>query len=391
MTSTYLDHAATSPLRPAALEAMLPVLGAGYGNPSSAHAGGRRSRAALDDARGSIAELLGARDSEIVFTRGGTEADNLAVLGRWREAGQRSVLVCSAVEHSAVARSIAAAADAGATVHHLPVDEQGVAQLDGLDELLESRPALVSVMWVNNETGVVQPVAELSRRCRDAGVVFHTDAVQAFGKLDVRMDVVAAGLVSLSAHKIGGPRGVGALFVRSGTELSPLLYGGGQERGLRPGTEDVAGAFGFAAAAQAALAERAAEMTRLGTLRDTLEAELLKLPGVRANGAGADRSPAISNFSFSDVPGELLIPALDRAGVAASSGSACASGARQASRVLLAMGVEPRLAMQVARFSFGWSTTQQEVDSAASLIVDVVQRLRELAGTPALASSGAAA
>ncbi len=395
MTSIYLDHAATSPLRPAALEAMLPVLGAGYGNPSSAHAWGRRSRAALDEARASLAELLGARESEIVFTRGGTEADNVAVLGRWRAAEPGAVLVCSMVEHSAVARSMAAAADGGATLHHLPVDEQGVVRLEGLDELLAARPALVSVMWVNNETGVIQPIAELAQRCQSAGVVFHTDAVQALGKVNVRVDDVPVDLLSLSAHKIGGPRGTGALFIRKGTELSPLLHGGGQERGFRPGTEDVAGAMSFAAAAQAALAECSAEMNRLRTLRNHLEAGLMTLPGVRINGAGADRSPAISHFSFSDVPGELLIPALDRAGVAASSGSACASGARQPSRVLLAMGVEPPLAMQVARFSYGWSTTPEEVVDAARLISDMIERLRDLAGagsvpaSPALASSGA--
>ncbi len=377
----YLDHAATTPLRPEARAAMEPFLGRRFGNTSSVHTTGREARMALEDARERVADLLGARPDEILFTSGGTEADNLAVLGHWRAMGRP--VVVSAVEHSAVRSAAAQAAREGAAVTTVGVDEGGRLDLDALDEALADAPALVSVMWANNEVGTLQPVEEIARRCQERGASFHTDAVQAVGHQRVSVADVPCDLLALSGHKLGGPQGVGALYVRSGTRLDPLVHGGGQERGLRPGTTNLAGAVGLAAAMTAAHTDLAGELDRLAGLRDRLQHAIIEgtpsitegAPGVTVNGA-PDRLPHILHLSVDAVAPDVLLPALDMAGLSISAGSACHSGASAPSHVLLAMG---RGGDAVVRFSLGWPTTPADVDEAATRFLDVLARVRSLA------------
>jgi cysteine desulfurase len=376
----YLDYAASAPVRPEAREAMLPFLEGRFGNPSSIHRYGREARAALDDARARLAAVIGAAPGEIVFTRAGTEADALAILGRARQVRGAPVAV-SAIEHKAVLGSAHAAEEEGARTIVLPVDAHGVVSLGAVDAALTEGPSVLSVMWANNEVGTVQPVAEIGARCHAAGVAFHSDAVQALGKVPVRMDAVAVDLVAFSAHKVGGPKGIGALYVRRGTQLKPLLFGGGQERGLRPGTEDVAGAVGFAAAAQAAEAQRERAMGRIGALRGRLEAGLCgRVPGLVVNAAGAERLPTVSNVSVPGADPEALLMSLDLEGIAASSGSACSSGAVEPSHVLTAMGIAPGLAGPSVRFSLGWGTTDREIDRVLAVFPAIAERVRALAG-----------
>jgi cysteine desulfurase len=379
MEPVYLDHAATTPLRPEVREAILPFLGERWGNPSSAHRWGREARAALEDARVRLAAVLGASPAEVVFTRGGTESDNLAVLGRAR-AVPGAPVVCSAVEHKAVLASAKAACREGSPFRALPVDGDGVVREEALPELLAERPAVVSVMWANNETGALQPVERIAARCREAGAVFHTDAVQAFGKVPVRVDRVPVDLLSLSAHKFGGPVGVGALFVRRGTELRPLLFGGSQERALRPGTEDVVGAVGMAVAAELAARGPEEETARLRALRDRLEAGLrAAIPELVVHAAGAERLPTLLNVSVPGAAADALLPTLDLEGIAASSGSACTSGAVEPSHVLTAMGIPAEVAGPSVRFSLGRGTTQEEVERVLAVVPPLVERLRTFA------------
>jgi cysteine desulfurase len=370
----YLDYAATTPLRPEAREAMLDVLARRWGNPSSVHRWGREARAALEDARARFAAVIGAAPAEIAFTRGGTEADNLAVAGRARAAS--GPLACSAIEHKAVLSASKAAADHG--LHVIPVDEHGAVDVDALAALVRDQaPSLVSVMWASNEVGAIQPVERIAEICTEAGVAFHSDAVQALGKVPVRVDRVPVDLLAFSAHKLGGPRGAGVLFVRRGTRLDPLLHGGGQERGLRPGTEDVASAVAFAVAAEVAEAEREETMARIGALRDRLEAGLCqRIPSLRINAAGAPRLPTISNLSVPGADPEMLLMALDLEGIAASSGSACSSGAVEPSHVLLAMGLPAELAGPSVRFSLGRDTIEQDVARVLEVFPRVVERVR---------------
>jgi cysteine desulfurase len=372
----YLDHAATTPLRDEAREAMDRVVRERWGNPSSVHTVGRAARAALEEARERFATVIGAAPGEIVFTRGGTEADNLAVLGLAGVHGGPAA--CSAVEHSAVLRATGSLGGTRALL--LPVDADGVVLAGAVDEALAAAPALVAVLWAGNEVGVVQPVEEIAGRCAAAGVPFHTDAVQALGKVPVRMDRVAATTAAFSGHKLGGPRGAGALFLRRGTALAPVLHGGGQERGVRPGTEDVAAAVGLAVAAERAEAEREGTMSRVGALRDRLESGLRdRIPGLRVNGGGADRVPHILNVSLPEGDAELLLAGLDLEGIAASSGSACASGAFRPSHVLLAMGLPPGIAGPSLRFSLGRGTTASEIER----VLEVLPALARRPGVPA--------
>ncbi|HET7459591.1 MAG TPA: cysteine desulfurase family protein [Longimicrobium sp.] len=380
-TGIYLDYAASAPVRPEAREAMLPFLEGRFGNPSSIHRYGREARAALEEARARLAAVIGASPQEIVFTRAGTEADGVAVLGRARQVRGAPVAV-SAIEHKAVLASAHAAEEEGARVIVLPVDGNGVVRLGAVDEALARRPAVVSVMWANNEVGALQPVGEIGARCRAAGVVFHSDAVQALGKVPVRADQAAVDLLAFSAHKVGGPKGIGALYVRRGTALKPLLFGGGQERGLRPGTEDVAGAVGFAAAAYAAEAEREQAMARIGALRGRLEAGLReRVPGLVVNAAGAPRLPTVSNVSVPGADPEALLMSLDLEGIAASSGSACSSGAVEPSHVLTAMGIAREIAGPSVRFSLGWGTTDAEIGRVLEVFPAIVERVRESGGS----------
>jgi cysteine desulfurase len=379
MEPIYLDYAATTPIREEVRSAMTRVMAERFGNPSSVHRWGRQARAALEEARARVATLLGASPGEIVFTRGGTEADNLAILGRTRLERHQPV-VCSAVEHRAVLATARAAEAEGSHLHILPVDARGVVEIDALDPLLPARPAVVSVMWVNNEVGTVQPVEELAARCSAAGVVFHTDAIQAFGKIPVRVDQVPVSLLSVSAHKIGGPRGIGALFVRRGVELTPLVYGGSHEWGVRAGTEDVAAAVGFALAAELWLQESAEQMQRLRGLRDRLQAGLqARIPDLVVNGAGAPRAPNILNLSLPGVNSETLLLTLDLEGLAVSSGSACSSGAVTPSHVLTEMAIPDEIAAPSIRLSLGRETTAWEIDRVLSILPPLVERMRALA------------
>jgi cysteine desulfurase len=376
----YLDHAATTAMRPEVRDAMAPYLDERFGNPSSIHRWGRQARNALEEARERVATALGAKRREIVFTGGGTEADNMAVLGRWRahcRRGERTgAVVCSAVEHKAAGAAAQCAADEGAELILLGVDEDGVVDLGALDEALKVSPCVVVVMWANNEVGTLQPVAQIGARCRDAGVAFHTDAVQAFGKVRVRVDETPCDTLALSAHKVAGPKGVGALYVREGVQLLPLVYGGGQERELRPGTENVAAAVGMATAVELAAGEYDEEAVRLETLRERLAAGLRQVsPEMVVNGPATGRLPNILNVTLPGADQEALLIGLDLEGVAASGASACQSGAIKPSHVLIAMG-RYRPGDASVRLSLGRSTTPEEIDFAVAAFGRVVEQLR---------------
>jgi cysteine desulfurase len=386
----YLDHAATTPLRPDVRDAMAPFLDERFGNPSSIHRWGRQARNALEESRERLAAAIGAQRREIVFTGSGTEADNIAVLGRWRSAcrtaagtdnGRPGAVVCTAIEHKAVGGAAQCAAAEGAQLVLLGVDEHGRVELGTLDEALKASPCVVSVMWANNEVGTLQPVRAVGERCREAGVIFHTDAVQAFGKVPVRVDETPCDLLALSAHKIGGPKGIGALYVRETTTLLPLLHGGGQERELRPGTENVAAAVGFAAAAELAVSERDTEAPRLMQLRAQLEDGIRGVVSdVVVNGPAAhERLPNIVSVTVAGADQEALLIGLDLEGVAASGASACASGAIKPSHVLVAMGALNAGDASV-RLSLGRTTTAEDVAWAIAAFGRVVEQLRVEAG-----------
>ncbi len=381
MEPIYLDYGATTPVRGEVREAMLPFLTTNFGNASSVHRWGRDAKVKLEEARAKVATLIGSHPTEVIFTRGGTEADNLAILGRSRKVSGAPV-VCSAIEHRAVLMAARATQSQGSTLHLLPVNANGVVTPNDLDDLLAPRPAVVSVMWANNEVGSIQPIAELARKCLDAGVVFHTDAIQAFGKLRVRVDETPVKMLSLSAHKIGGPKGVGALFVRKGVHLEPMVYGGGHERGLRAGTEDVAGAVGFAIAAELAVRDSDAEVSRVSALRDKLQLALVEtVPDLIVNAAGATRLPNVLNVSIPGANSELLLVMLDLEGIAVSSGSACSSGGVEPSHVLTTMGLAPEIAGPSVRFSLGRETTVQEVDTVIERFAPLMTQLRSMAST----------
>ena len=382
----YLDHAATTPLRPEALEAMLPLLTDGFANPSGAHTESRRARVALDDARDLLAELLGAAPGEVVLTSGGTEADDLAVHGGWealaaaRPEGPPPAVVCSAMEHHAVLRACRSlAARTGAELREVPSGPDGRIDLAALAEACRPDVGLVSVMAVNNEVGTVQPLDEVARivAAGAPGAVLHTDAVQAVPWLDFARTTAPAALVSVSAHKFGGPKGSGALVVRSGARVRPRLDGGGQERGRRSGTPNVAGAVGTAAALAATVAGRAEVVARVGTLRDRLADGLLAvLPGAVETGDRDHRVAGILHLRIPGVESEAAVVLLDEAGGAASAGAACSSGAVEPSHVLEAMGLDRRQASSGLRFSLGVTTTGQDVDHALAWVPGVVERLR---------------
>jgi cysteine desulfurase len=363
MTRIYLDHAATTPARPEVVAAMLPLLGAGY-NPSSLHAEGRAARAALDAAREAVARVLGASPREIVFTGGGSEADVLAVVGVARALASRGRhIVTTTIEHHAVLHAMDVLEREGWRVTRLPVDARGLVDPAAFASALTAETTLASVIWANNEIGVVQPIAELARLAHARGVVFHTDAVQAAGWLPLAVDALGVDLLSLSGHKFNGPKGVGMLYVRHGTPLEPLIVGGGQEHGLRAGTEDVAGIAGFAVALRLADAERPETTARVGALRDRLEAGILAaVPDAIVNGAGAPRLPGCLSIALADVPSDALLIRLDLDGIAAAAGSACAAGSLEPSHVAAAIGLDEHHRRGVIRFSLGRSTSAAEID-----------------------------
>ena len=381
----YLDCAATTPVRPVVLEAMLPYLGhETFGNPSSSHRFGRAARAGLEQARRDVAAAVDAEPSQVIFTSGGTEADNLAIVGSAlaaRDRGEPMAVCVSAIEHKAILAAAHHVAHLGGTEVILPVGSDGVLDFDVLGRALAGKPAIVSVMWVNNETGVVQPIAEIAERCCTAGVRLHTDAVQAFGKLPVSVSTVQCSFMTVSGHKIGAPKGIGAFIVRDRKGVEAIIHGGGQQFGIRPGTENVAGAVALAAAAKLAMAEREAEQRRLTGLRDRLLARLrAAVPDLAVPAEHGPRAAHILSVCVPGADSEALLMHLDLAGVAASGGSACSTGAVEPSHVLVALGVPRDLALGAVRFSFGHETTEADVDRAAEVFPGIVAKVRTLAG-----------
>jgi cysteine desulfurase len=381
----YLDHNATTPLDPRVLEAMLPVLADTFGNPSSIHWFGQRARALLDEARAEVAALLHANPSEVVFTAGGTEADNMALCGVARLCREpRRKLLVSALEHHAVLHTAKALAREGFPVEHVKARPDGLLDLDDLAGRVDGQTALVAVMLANNETGVVQPVAEVVRLARQHGALVHCDAVQAAGKLPLDVTSLGVDTLAISAHKIGGPKGAGALWVRRGVRLAPLLQGGSQERNRRAGTENVAAIVGLGRAARLAREEGLASAAAIAERRDRLEALLLALPGTRRNG-DAPRVPNTTNVSFEGIEAESLLMALDLGGLAVSTGAACAAGAVEPSHVLRGMGLPMERVQSSLRFSLGRTTTVAEIERAAELVAQAVERQRARARVPARA------
>ena len=380
----YLDHAATTPVRPEVLEAMTPFYGPRFGNPSSVHRWGREARAALDEARERVARCLNAAPDEITFTSGGTEADNLAILGAWRtlRAKGQKVVVTSPVEHKAVLQAVHQAAKEGAEERLLKVKSDGTVDLDDARaKITKGDTSVVSVMWVNNETGVIQPIAELAAIAKAAGAVFHTDAVQGYGKVEVDAKKIPFDYASVSGHKIGAPKGIGAFYIRRGAPFEALFVGGSQERGRRAGTENVAAAVGLARAMELALEEREAHWTSLEAMRNRLEEALLKrIPDAVVHGRGSPRAPHVLNISVPGTDSESLLMALDLQGVACSSGSACQSGSITPSHVLSAMGVKPDVANAAIRMSLGALSNDADIARVAELFPALIAKARGLSG-----------
>ena len=382
MDRVYLDHAATTPVDPEVAEAMSRVLHDTHGNPSSIYAEGRAARAAVDRARDEVAAAIEAEPSEIVFTSGGTEADNLALRGALKaRRDERDGLVTTAIEHHAVidtARDLERYAHVRLTV--VGVDRQGVVDPSAMREAIDERTSLVSVMHANNEIGTIEPIAEIGGICRDLGVTFHSDAVQTVGALEVDVRKIPIDLLSINAHKFYGPKGVGALYVRRGTRLATMQTGGGQEKGRRTGTENVAGIVGLGVAMRIARERRATESPRQARLRDRLISGVrTRVPDVVLNGHPTDRLPNNASFCVPGTDGESLIVALDLEGFAVSSGSACTSGETEPSHVLLALGLDREVAKGSLRVTVGRSTTEADVDAFVRALEHIVARLRNAA------------
>jgi len=376
MRRVYLDNNATTPVLPEVLEAMRPYFGEHFGNASSIHHHGQETRAAVERARESVAALLGCRASEVVFTSGGTEADNLAIFGLTRSGDH---VITSTIEHHAVLNACKHLAAKGCEVTYIPVDGRGLVDPADVKHAVRPNTKLITIMFANNETGVVQPVAEIGEIAAEADIYFHTDAVQAAGKIAIDVNKIGCDLLTISSHKFHGPQGVGALYVRKGTQLEPMLYGGSHERSRRAGTENVPGIVGLGKAAELAVAgfERGDDL-KMAVARDHLERELLSIEATGLNGEGAPRVPNTTNIYFDSIAGEALVIALDLKGLAVSTGAACSSGAIEPSHVLLAMGLGPDRAKASIRFSLGKQNTAEDVDFALGLIPETVGRLREL-------------
>jgi cysteine desulfurase len=382
MPRVYLDHNATTPLASEVFEAMRPYFLEDYGNASSIHAFGQRARAAVEEARVEVARLINADPAEVVFTSGGTEGDNTAVFGVVEAAetpGGTKHVVTTAIEHPAVLYAARALEERGVRVIYVGVDAGGVADPEEILQAIQPDTVLISVMYANNEIGTLQPIAEIGRLARERGIPFHSDAVQAAGKVEIDVGELGVDLLTLSAHKICGPKGVGALYVRKGTRLRPLLHGGHHERDRRPGTENVPGMVGLGVAARLARERLAEDAARVGALRDRLEAGLLDaVPLAQVSGDRARRLPTTTNLRFAHVDGEALVIALDLAGVACSTGAACSSGSLEPSHVLAAMGLRREEARSSIRFSLGRTTAGEDIDVALEVVPRVVERLRSI-------------
>jgi len=385
MQRIYFDHNATTPVLPPVVDAMAAALREEFGNPSSVHHFGQRAKAVIDQARSSVAALIGADPSEVVFTSGGTEGDNFAIRGTAEALGPsgRRHLIGTTIEHEAVLNTLKALGKRGWEITLLPVGETGIVSPDALKAALRDDTALVSVMHANNEIGTIQPIAELARLARERGAHFHTDAVQTAGKIPIDVKALGLDLLSISAHKFYGPKGVGAIWIRRGLRLLPNVTGGKQERNRRAGTENVAGIAGMGAAAELARAKMAEESARVAPLRDRLEAGILKaVHGTLVNGAVSARVPNTTNISFDRIEAESLLIALDLEGIAVSTGSACSSGTLEPSHVLKAMGFPAHRTQNSIRFSLGASSTAADVDRVIAVLPGIVDKLRNLTRTP---------
>lgn len=381
MDRIYLDNAATTRIAPEVIEAMMPAFTQDYGNPSSVHWFGREARKIVERGRADIAELLGCKKEEVYFTSGGTEADNWAIRGAalmGQKAG-RTHIVTSSVEHHAVLHTCEQLEKEGFAVTYLPVDENGLISIDDVKAAVTEKTALVTVHFANNEIGVIYPVAEMAAAAHEKGALFHTDAVQAVGHVPINVEEMGIDLLSMSAHKFHGPKGVGALIMRKKARIQTMIYGGAHERGRRAGTENVAGIAGMAAALKLCVAEMPEESTRLTRLRDKLINGILeKIPDTRLNGHPSRRLPNNVNVSVRFIEGEALLLRLDLAGIAASSGSACTSGALDPSHVLLAIGLPHEIAHGSLRLSISRFTTEDEIDKTLEILPQVVHTLRQM-------------
>lgn len=380
MKTVYLDHCATTPLHPEVLKAMLPFLRDAFGNPSSAHAPGRTAREAVEEARGRVADLIGARPAEIVFTSGGTEADNLAIQGIARARRDRgNHIVTSAIEHHAVTRTCEYLARNGFTITYLPVDRHGVVNPEDVRRALTDKTILVTIMHSNNEVGTIEPISEIGKMVAERGVTFHTDAVQSVGKVPLDVKELQVDMLSIAAHKLYGPKGIGALYIKEGTKIEPILYGGEQENGIRSGTENVAFIAGLGMACEVARRTVSASMKRIRKLRDALQERIsASIQDLTINGHPASRLPGVLSISVPGIAAELIVRNLDARGIAVSAGSACTSHSVEISHVLSAMGLSKDIAQGTVRMSLGIKNMPDEIEYAATSFIDVAGKLKTL-------------
>ncbi|HSW35410.1 MAG TPA: cysteine desulfurase NifS [Candidatus Limnocylindrales bacterium] len=377
----YMDHSATTPVREEVLEAMMPYFMNLYGNPSSVHAFGRDVRRAVDQAREKTAQALGADPSEIYFTAGGTESNNIALRGTAKKRGGKGHIITSGIEHHAVFDVCRDLEDEGFTVTYLPVDNFGLVDVAAVEAALTPGTFMVSIMAANNEVGTIQPIREIGALLKERDVLFHTDAVQVVGQLPINVRELNVDFLSLSAHKFNGPKGIGALYMRKGVSVTPLYRGGGQERKLRPGTENVPGIIGLSTALCLAVAELPQKTNLLLSLRDRLIKGLMQIDEVILNGHPELRLPGNANFSFKHIEGESILLSLDLEGVAASSGSACSSGSLEPSHVLSAIGLDHATAHGSLRFSLGYRSSEEDVDYVLRIMPSIVTKLRNMSPT----------
>ena len=380
MRQVYLDNSATTPLDERVFEAMRPYYTEEFGNASSIHSWGQRARSAVENARSQVAGLIGANTSEVIFTSGGTESSNTTLRGvATRNRSKGTHIITTTIEHSAVLRTCEQLGKEGFRLSYVPVDRQGVVRLDRLKEAIEAETILISVMHANNEIGAIEPVDEIAGLTKEAGIFFHTDAVQAVGKIPVNVQKANVDLLSLSAHKLHGPKGVGALFVKRGTVMDPLMHGGTHERSRRAGTLNVAGIVGMGKACELAHAALEDLNSRVRSLRDKLETGILKgIPETVVNGSTTHRLPHLTNISFRHLEGEALLISLDLQEVAVSTGSACSSGAVEPSHVLTALGIAPKLRDSAIRFSLSRMNTEEDIDYVLQILPQIVERMREV-------------
>ncbi len=380
MRRIYLDYAATTPTHPEVVKAMLPYFTEAFGNPSSIYSCGQHAKGAIEESRTKIADLIGARDEEIVFTSGGTEADNFAIKGVASSRDTRgNHIITSPIEHHAVIETCKFLGRRGFSITHLPVDEYGLVDPDDIKKAITDKTILISVMHANNEIGTIEPIAEIGKIAREAGIYFHTDAVQTVGHIPINVDELGVDLLSISAHKLYGPKGVGALYIRKGTKLVSLVHGGEQERGRRAGTYNAPGIIGFGRAVELAQQEMNQEAERLTPLRNKLINGLLeRIDHTRLNGHPQKRLPNNVNISVDFVEGESMCLGLDLAGICASTGSACASSTLEPSHVLLVTGLSPERAYGSLRFTLGKWTTEEEIDQVLEVLPPLVAKLRAM-------------